>query len=362
MDSRLPDARPASRPKRVVIVDDSDPMRLWLRHVFDADDRLIVVGEASDAKHARAMIKQVRPDVVTLDIDMPGMSGMDFLSKLMQLNPLPVVMISGATAKGSAQAVRCLQLGAVDCVLKPQPSNVARCKQELVQRVYGAACSTAHPGQVSPAKPTQGELALSGNMPIVLIAASTGGVAAVDTVLRGLNPAGPPVVIVQHMPSNFLKSFVEMLDRGVSQDVAIVEDGAPLSRGQVRLAPSAAPMQTLMSCHKGVWHARVAKLDQPSEHYPSADVLFTSAKGHAADTISAVLTGLGQDGAAGMKILRAGGGQTLAQDAESSVVYGMPRAAFESGAADVQVPLAEMGFEINQRISLHQSRQNRGRQ
>ena len=347
-------------PRRVLIVDDSRSMRLWLRHILDNDLRLTVVGEAADAVEARAAIKELEPDVITLDIDMPGMSGIDFLDRLMRLHPMPVVMVSGATARGSAATIKSLSLGAIDCIVKPSMNNVKFVQRDLVRRVYAAACSrtkVALPLVENPICPRK----IKGRMPIILMGASTGGVAALECVLQTLNPIGPPIVIVQHMPSEFLQSFAEMLDRHLAQEVGLLRDGMPLAAGQVMLAPSVGRMQSQVSQVNGRWQGRITQSSGQFLHHPSVDVLFSSARLMARDTIAVLLTGLGRDGAEGMKALRDAGGQTIGQDEESSVVYGMPRAAFEQGAVQAQLPLDQIGGAVNNRVQIHQRRSALGR-
>ncbi len=336
-------------PKRVVIVDDSRTMRLWLRHVLENDARLRVVGEAGNANEARQVIRHTQPDVVTLDIEMPGMTGLEFLDRLMRLNPLPVVMISSATAQGSDAAVQALLSGAVDCL--PKPKNVVdpEVRRDIVRRVFLAACSTVPVPVLLPQRPavppSAGRTACDS---IVLIGASTGGVVALETVLRDLNPVGPPVVAVQHMPGNFLVSFAKMLNRHLPQDVGLIRDGSHLSPGQIALAPSLHRRQTEVSRKKGGWIAHLRPATQGALHCPSVDALFKSAQAHARSVIAVMLTGLGRDGAQAMLALREGGARTLGQDAATSVVYGMPRAAFEDGAVERQMPLEQIGPTINQ--------------
>ncbi len=340
-------------PKRVVIVDDSRSLRLWLRQVLEQDHRLEVVGEADCAIAARRVIKETQPDVVTLDIEMPGMSGLEFLEKLMRLNPLPVVMISGTTARNCEATITALTLGAVDCLMKPTNGADETSRRAIARRVFSASCSTVQ--QVRKSSTTGPHIAvpnMSRTMPVVLIGASTGGVAALETVLADLHPNGPPVVIVQHMPAKFLVSFAQVLNRDLPQDIAIAQAAEPLLPGQVRIAP-ALGQHTQVVRQNGIWYCRFIDKMQDALHCPSVDALFHSAQTEAGDVIAALLTGLGKDGAEGLLALRRNGARTFGQDAKTSVVYGMPGAAAALGAVDRQFPIEEIGNAINRAVAAH---------
>ncbi len=340
--------RSSAAAKTVVIVDDSRTMRRWLRQVLSVDNRLRVVGEASNAQAARAIIKETRPDVVTLDIEMPGMNGLEFLDRLMRLRPMPVVMVSSATRRGSEAAVRALSLGAVDCILKPSRMSDPDLQRDLGRRVYGAACSTVSTRYSVPASVDHGAaMKLAKSMPIVLIGASTGGVTALETVLHGLHPEGPPVVIVQHMPGTFLASFSQMLDRKFAQSVGLLRDNEALGPGQVMLAPAIGETHAQVYRKSGLWHSRLCAATERSLHYPSVNALFQSAVQEAKDVFAVLLTGMGRDGALGLKALRAQGARTLAQDEASSVAYGMPGAAMTLGAVEKQLPPEEIAETLN---------------
>lgn len=348
--------------KTVVIVDDSPLLRRWLRVVLEGNRRLVVVGEASDAQEARAVIKATRPDVITLDIEMPGMNGLVFLEKLMRLNPLPVVVFSGVTRDNCETTVRALMLGAVDCLEKPENGTNQRLRDNISRRVFAAACSRlqlAPRPRVAPASAPA--VRHQGREPILLIGASTGGVAALDTLLGGLDPAGPPVVIVQHMPGIYLVSFSQLLDRRFDQDVLLARPGMVLAPGQIVLAP-ALGQHTALVRRRGQWETRLHADEEGAKHCPSIDQLFHSAVPYARDVIATILTGLGQDGARGLKALRDAGATTFGQDKDSSTVYGMPRAAWDIGAVERQYPLAEMPQAINQAAAKHRARLVRTRQ
>lgn len=345
--------------KRVVIVDDSLAIRNWLRFVLEQDPRLVVVGEAESAQVARKVIKEVDPDVITLDIEMPGMNGLDFLEKLMSLYPKPVVMISGATQSNSEATITALSLGAVDCLLKPGVGADEGEVRRIARRVHAAACSVVQPlrPQTKPNLVRRGG-DVAAQTPLVVIGSSTGGVGALERVLADVHVDGPPIVIVQHMPGTFLESFVKSLDRNLEQDVALARAGEILERGQIRMAP-AEGSHTVVRRVGGSWKCGIAEEDGSSLHCPSVDMLFHSAEYCSKDVIGVILTGLGRDGAEGLRKLRDGGAHSIGQDAATSVVYGMPRAAWQLGAVQEQLPLDQIGEAINRAVAQHASKARR---
>lgn len=339
--------------KTVVIVDDSRTIRSWLRVVLEEDPRLKVIGEADSANTARQVIKEINPDVLTLDIEMPGMNGIDFLEKLMRLRPMPVVMISGATRSNSEATIRALTLGAVDCILKPSTPHDEAARRNIVRRVYSAASSQVQLlEQRKAVRPVLRQRSVSHKMPLILIGASTGGVNALGRVLADLEPDGPPVVIVQHMPGTFLDSFSAQLNRNLPQNVQIAREGEQLGAGDIRIAP-AEGQHTQIARHGIGWTCRFVPDTEQALHCPSVDTLFTSGQTYSKDIIGVILTGLGRDGADGLALLHDGGAQTVGQDETTSVVYGMPRAAFELGAVDQQLAINKIGDAINQAVQAH---------
>ncbi len=344
-------------PKKVLIVDDSRVMRSWLRAVLSADQRLNVVGEACDAVEARDYLKAHTADVLTLDIEMPGMSGLDFLTRLMRARPMPVVMMSSLTAAGSDAAIQALSRGAIDCMVKPSSAYGDELTQDICERVYHAACTrpsqlqmrlksnagSTVPQQAEAAAPPAygvGEPCRRGA--IILLGASTGGVAALETVLPMLHPDGPPVVVVQHMPGNFLCSFSERLNRQLRQNVYLAQENRVLDRGDIVLAPGNGT-HTELRRKDGRWYFQFVPNDPPALHCPSVDVLFSSAVAEAKNVSAALLTGLGRDGAEGLLKLSKAGAKTFGQDEETCVVYGMPRAAKALGAVQEEVALERIG-------------------
>ncbi|MGC1496009.1 MAG: chemotaxis-specific protein-glutamate methyltransferase CheB [Sulfitobacter sp.] len=340
-------------------MDDSRSVRTWLRLILNKDPRLHVVGEAASAEEARQLIKTTNPDVITLDIEMPGMNGLEFLERLMRLKPMPVVMVSGKTKFGSEAAIAALTIGAVDCILKPGSGTDSKTFKDIARRVFSAACSTLQPFE----KITKGvhngySPAGSGPQPIVLIGASTGGVNALETVLPTLRANGPPVVIVQHMPATFLISFSQLLNRNLSQNVSLARNGASLAAGQIVLAPEQGAHTELVR-RNGVWQTYLRSNVECAAHCPSVDTLFSSAAPFGHDVIAVILTGLGRDGSIGMQLLHRSGAFTIGQDEATSVVYGMPKAAWKLGVVDKKLPLTQIGAAINQAIDQHRQ-QSRG--
>ena len=330
-------------PKRVVIVDDSATMRAVLHQLLAQDDRLEVVGEAADADEARLVIKATNPDVITLDIEMPKMNGLEFLKRLMRLRPMPVVMLSSLTSRGSTEAVQAFSFGAVDCIWKPSsvgeldPKKICSC-------IFHAA--HAHVGEWSAASKRQNEATpnISFNTEtdqIILIGASTGGVAALEAVLQELPSLPPPIVIAQHMPEHFLNSFASRLDSILPQDVKMAQHGETLVHGSIRLAPSGG-IQTGVSYTNGRWVTQHEEAQGYETFSPSVDHLFFSGVEEAELVVACILTGLGQDGAQAMRALKDRGAKTFGQNEPTCVVYGMPKAAKAVGGVEVEASLSDL--------------------
>lgn len=331
-------------PVKVLIVDDSATIRHLIRLRLSSDPRLMVVGDAADAFEAREKIKQLNPDVLTLDVEMPGMSGIDFLSRLMRLRPMPVIMVSTETHRGSHAALEALSLGAVDCVGKPMAGQAQDTLAQLPDLLCMAAKAQLRPGGERREEPMPPPGCYRWNGKVVLIGSSTGGVDALETVLSGYPADCPPTLITQHMPPGFLTSFASRLDHRIAPRLTLASDGAPLEQGCVYLAPGGDTHLTLVPGQAPV--CRLLASDKRSGHRPSVDVLFGSAVPMAARVAAVMLTGMGRDGAEEMLRLRQGGARCLAQDEASCVVYGMPKAAMENGAAEVAVPLRGIAAKI----------------
>ncbi|MEQ1490033.1 MAG: chemotaxis response regulator protein-glutamate methylesterase [Terricaulis sp.] len=322
---------------RVLIVDDSPTIRSMISNVLGRDADIEVVGWAEDPIEAREAIKQLNPDVITLDVEMPRMSGIEFLERLMRLRPMPVLMISTLTQAGAAVSLRALELGAIDCIGKPDFEGLA-------EKVKAAARARVRPLGQRPAA----RAPLTGYRPgskLLAIGSSTGGVEALDTVLSAFPENCPPTVITQHMPATFTASFAARLDKMCAPKVQEATDGAPLLPGHVYLAPG------------GVSHLEVTGGAQPrchltsgnpvNGHRPSVDVLFQSvARTYGRRAVGVILTGMGRDGAEGLRLMHEAGARTVGQDEASCVVYGMPKVAWELGAVDKQLPLGSISRAI----------------
>jgi two-component system, chemotaxis family, protein-glutamate methylesterase/glutaminase len=330
---------------RVLIVDDSATMRKLIAAALSADPDIQVVGEAADPLQAREAIKALSPDVITLDVEMPNMNGLDFLERLMRLRPMPVVMVSTLTTRGAEATLAALELGAVDCVAKPA-SGTPHAFDVLIEKVRAAAQARVRP-RGAPVAPcaTEGQFAPADR--IVAIGSSTGGVEALLILVERLPANCAPTVITQHMPATFTKSFAERLNRTCAAEVREARDGDPLAPGKVFLAPGGDSHLEI----DGVNHLRCRVVPGPpvSGHCPSVDRLFDSvARVAKARGVGVILTGMGRDGAKGLLAIREAGGRTLGQNEATSVVYGMPKAAFELGAVERQLPLEKIGPAIRQ--------------
>lgn len=332
----------------VLVVDDSAMMRALLQHRLEREPDITVVGTASDANEARQLIKALDPDVVTLDIEMPGMDGLSFLEKIMQLRPTPVILVSGATEAGADATVRGLQLGAVGCVAKSQLrlSGGGTDDSGLVTLVREAAGAQMRP--VAPPRTaapyTQFAAPTPATPDLIVVGASTGGVEALHVLLSSFPADCPPTLIVQHINACFAGAIAQSLDRAVAPSVTLAQSDLPLRRGQVLLAPGNDKHLQIAPAGGQAWRSVMREGDLVSGHRPSVDRLFASA----ATTLGArdgpralgiLLTGMGQDGAQGMMQLASIGARTIAQDQTSCVVFGMPRAAIELGAASEVLPL-----------------------
>ncbi|WP_419252928.1 protein-glutamate methylesterase/protein-glutamine glutaminase [Caulobacter sp. ErkDOM-YI] len=330
---------------RVLVVDDSATMRSLITAALNRDPDIEVCGAAGDPFEARGMIKALNPDVVTLDIEMPNMNGIEFLEKIMRLRPMPVVMVSTLTQAGAEMTLRALELGAIDCVAKPADAlGTQDALNEIVVKVKIAArASVRTKADTAPVVARTKSYMPSGD--IVAIGSSTGGVEALLAILTMFPDTCPPTVITQHMPATFTASFAARLDRASGAKVQEATDGALLEPGKVYVAPGGATHLEVV--RSGGLRCRLIAGDPVSGHRPSVDVLFNSVANAVGDkAVGAILTGMGRDGAQGLLAMRKARAKTLGQDEQSCVVYGMPRAAFEIGAVEKQVSLSSMGQSI----------------
>ncbi|MFT3977163.1 MAG: chemotaxis response regulator protein-glutamate methylesterase [Sphingomonas bacterium] len=327
---------------RTLIVDDSASMRAALRRILAADAEIEVVGMAPDPFVAREMIKTLNPDVVTLDVEMPGMDGLSFLERIMRLRPMPVVMCSTLTARGAEVTIEALRLGAVDYVTKPagNPEEIEREAAILREKVKAAARSLLRPrAEIAPV--AQGTMEGSGGEErLIAIGCSTGGVEALFSLLPALPMDCPPVLIVQHMPAAFTRSFAHRLDTECRVRVTEARDGDPVRAGSVYIAPGGDAHMELAGGVRGTIRLRPG--DPVSGHRPSVDRLFHSVAAVGPAAVGVILTGMGADGADGLLAMRGAGARTFGQSRETCVVWGMPRAAAECGAVEKEITLSAL--------------------
>jgi len=356
---------------KVLIVDDSALMRALLTEIIDGAGDLEVVGAAPDPIAAREMIKALNPDVLTLDVEMPRMDGLEFLDRLMRLRPMPVIMISSFTAAGSEVTLRALELGAVDYLAKPQAGNLAVLQayaDEIRDRIRaastarlkaaprGAAASprSGIPGTQSEPAPaaTPATANFSARLlgdTVIGIGASTGGTEAIKDVLAALPAQMPPIVMVQHMPETFTPSFAKRLDSLSQLNVIEAQGGERLKPGMAYLAPGHSHMRVRKVA--GGYQLDLSQDEPVNRHRPAADVLFHSIAEHCGKrAVGIILTGMGKDGAQGLLAMRHAGAWNIGQDQASCVVYGMPREAAAVGALDEVASLDRIPRELLNRL------------
>ena len=341
----------ARRPIKVLIIDDSALVREVLGKGLAMDPDIEVVGTAPDPYTARDMIVRLRPDVLSLDVELPRMDGVEFLRRLMPQHPLPVVMVSSMTEAGKEVTIRALEAGAVDFVSKPTSDLSGGLRQMLTElRTKLKIASTAkvahwkHLRRESRPSVPKGVLGRTTHK-VVAIGASTGGTEALREVLAPLPAQTPGVVVVQHMPPDFTRMFAERLNRVCLMEVREAADGDRIQPGRVLIAPGDRHLRVRRS--GSMYVAQLSDEPPVCGHRPSVDVLFRSvASAVGGNAVGVMLTGMGADGADALLAMREAGATTMAQDEASSVVYGMPREAFLRGGAQRQVPLGEMAEKI----------------
>jgi two-component system chemotaxis response regulator CheB len=333
---------------RVLIVDDSALMRQLLSSCLSADPDIEVVGTAADPIEAREKIKALNPDVITLDVEMPRMDGVTFLRKIMTLRPMPVVMISTLTQAGADVTLEALEIGAVDFIAKPTKdigtvmTELAGDLQSKVKAASRVRVRARHFEQKPKPKPLADKFS---PRKIVTIGASTGGVEALKAVLIHLPENCPPILITQHMPERFTASFARRLNSECAMTVTEARNNDVVEQGHVYIAPGARHLE--LARNAGRFVCRLTDDPPVSGHRPSVDVLFRSAaKVAGPDVVGVILTGMGKDGSDGMVQLREAGGITIGQDEATSLIYGMPRVAFERGAVQRQYPLHDIADAI----------------
>lgn len=349
-----------SHPKiRVIVVDDSALIRSMLKEIINSQHDMEVVAAAPDPLVAREQIRELNPDVITLDVEMPKMDGLEFLEKLMRLKPTPVVMISSLTEHGSETTMRALELGAVDFVAKPKldiKSGLETYSQDICEKIRGAAKA-----KVRAIRPPAASMGTDTVLPLVknritstekvlVFGSSTGGTEALKDVLIHLPPDCPGIVMAQHMPEGFTKSFAARLDSLCKITVKEAEDGDRVLPGHAYLAPGHSHL--LLERSGANYVCRLSKAEPVNRHRPSVDVLFRSAANSAGkNAIGVILTGMGKDGAAGMKEMRDAGAYNFSQDEATCVVFGMPKEAIAHGGVDEIVPLPQMAKRILEHLN-----------
>jgi two-component system chemotaxis response regulator CheB len=346
---------------RVVVVDDSALVRSLLTEIINREPDMVCVGAAADPLLAREMIRELNPDVITLDIEMPRMDGLDFLAKLMRLRPMPVVMVSTLTERGAESTLRALELGAVDFVAKPKigvADGLQLLAADITAKVRIAASAKVHKshaavshGTTDAARPvhTVGPIGRLSTEKIVFIGASTGGTEATRELLMGLPADAPAVMITQHMPPGFTRNYAARLDGLCRISVKEASDGERVLPGHAYIAPGGLHMSVERSGAN--YLARVTDGEPVNRHKPSVEVLFLSAaRVVGPNALAVMLTGMGADGARAMKVLRDAGSFNLVQDEATCVVFGMPREAIAAGAAHEVLPLGGIAPRLIERL------------
>jgi two-component system chemotaxis response regulator CheB len=339
---------------RVLIVDDSALVRQILSNGLALDPNIEVVGTAADPYIARDKILQLQPDVLTLDVEMPRMDGVEFLRKLMPQYPMPVVMVSSLTQKGKQITLEALEAGAVDFVAKPT-TNVAqglntmlaelRAKVKIASRANVAHWKNKRVKTSAHASAIVNNSLAESTDKVIVIGASTGGTEAIKRVVTKFPANAPGIVIVQHMPPGFTKMFAERLNQLCAMEVKEAEHGDRVRQGLILVAAGALQLEVVRS--GGVYLVKCYSGEKVSGHCPSVDVMMHSvAKNVGKNAVGVMLTGMGSDGAAGMLAMRQAGAHNIAQDEATSVVFGMPRVAFEKGGAEKLVPIDEIASNV----------------
>lgn len=342
---------------RVLSIDDSALMRRIMTDIINSHSDMEVVATAPDPLIARDLIKQFNPDVLTLDVEMPRMDGLDFLEKLMRLRPMPVVMVSSLTERGSEVTLRALELGAIDFVTKPQlgiREGMQTYSEAIAEKIRSASRArtlsrlpTRPPGTIK-----QGPLLSSEKL--IAMGASTGGTEAIRHLLQELPLSSPAVLITQHMPAGFTRSFANRLNRLCQIEVKEAEDGERVLPGHAYIAPGSRHMALTRSGAN--YQIAITDTGPVNRHRPSVDVLFHSVARYAGrNAVGVILTGMGNDGAAGMLAMRQAGAWTIAQSESSCVVFGMPREAINAGGVSEVVDLSQISQQMLEKVSAGQA-------
>lgn len=341
---------------KVLIIDDSSLVRDILKRGLSQDAGIEVVGAAPDVFVGRDMIVKYRPDVLSLDIEMPRMDGIEFLRRLMPQFPLPVVVVSSLTQRGKRITMEALEAGAVDFVPKPRADIAEGMKEMMVELrtkiKIASTANVAHWKNKRPPEPKkigadsrESRALAESTDKVIAIGASTGGTEAIKKVISVLPPTTPGIVIVQHMPPGFTKTFADRLNQVSIMQVKEAETGDRIMNGQVLLAPGDFHMKVVRS--GGFYHVECFQDEKINGHRPAVDILFDSVAEHVGpNAFGVILTGMGADGAKGMKKMKDQGAKTIGQNQVTSVVYGMPKVAYDLGAVDVQLPLDDIAKKL----------------
>ncbi|HEY0653578.1 MAG TPA: chemotaxis response regulator protein-glutamate methylesterase [Chryseosolibacter sp.] len=341
---------------KVLIVDDSALVRQAYSTLLSTERDIEVIGTAGDPYIAVQKIQKEKPDVITLDVEMPRMDGITFLKKLMSQAPMPVVVISNKTVDGAEVALKALEAGAVDVMAKPNVADevsFAESRIALADKIRSAFHSKkvkkhteVTPATAKPQSIGKSNFSSSG---VIAVGASTGGTEAIRVFLESLTPPMPPILIVQHMPEKFTAGFAKRLNELCALNVKEAEDLEPVLPGTVYIAPGNNHMT--IANHHGRTVIKISKGELVNRHRPSVNVLFNSvAEVKGKNTIGVILTGMGDDGATGMLAIHERGGYTIAQDEQTSVVFGMPHKAINAGGVSRVLPLHEISRDVLERI------------
>lgn len=341
---------------KVLIVDDSALIRSVLKEIINSHADLEVVGQAPDPISAREMIKQLNPDVLTLDVEMPRMNGLEFLEKLMRLRPMPVVMVSSLTERGNDVTLKALELGAVDFITKPRVGMIDGMNAqvyEIGEKIRTAARARIHRHAIS-SVPVSAPQPLTGSFlptteKLVFVGSSTGGTEALKELLSRLPATTPGMLITQHMPESFTNSFAQRLNGLSAMTVKEAENNERVLPGHAYIAPGHSHL--LVKKSGAYYYTELSKAEPVNRHRPSVDVLFNSAAAVAGpNAVGVIMTGMGKDGAQGMLAMRQAKAYTIAQDEASCVVFGMPKAAIDIGAAMEVAALRDIASRVLERL------------
>ncbi|MEY4195633.1 MAG: hypothetical protein RLZZ226_2001 [Pseudomonadota bacterium] len=348
---------------KTLIIDDSALMRNLLSQILAEAPDIEVIGTASDPYDARDKIKQLNPDVLTLDIEMPRMDGLTFLSNLMRLRPMPVIMLSSLTQQGADMTLQALAAGAVDFISKPELSTGYELEdyaRELISKIRMASASKVgkplnrtmdritenHSAEKSPSQPADSSYGKPSAI-VIAIGASTGGTEAVRQVVCNLPPDTPPVIVSQHLPAAFSASFAKNVNKASQMQAQLAEQGMVLESGNIYIAPGGRHLLVKRTARRHQYQIELDDGTPVNRHKPSVDVMFRCvAEVYASCCIGILLTGMGVDGAAGLKSMHDAGAFTIAQDENTSVVWGMPGEACRLGAVDYVLPLGKIPAKL----------------